>query len=793
MDQVQKHSNSGGVRAEPLFFNRGPKSGLVAVVEVGPAKGVVYAYATFEMGPANPIDLVDGKPKWPVSAAKPSDQAKQDGEVRLGARVMTTSRPAAPGPANDSHFFEIVTLGQKVGDELSSAMKFGLANDNRVGEKAIVTPWASNGKLNYFGMYARPNTPYDFRIRLDLDQKRMTVWVCGRGDDDRFLMAEDAPLTRDVTAIDSLQVEQHPNGPAIRNLLVKDSPWEEGEEIRRHLLAKEDRVVGPDRGFKFQSMRSVWGQPGRHVTVAREEGVHMGFPDVARADANHLVSVWLDASHTGGRGGAYIAHSYDSGRTWSEPADSPGGGRISRLKDGTLVLEGRDGFYKSDDGEKTWTKMFSLDSAKTGENKAEIPSHVRELPDGSWMVIGAHYPGGKPYVGTEGEILEFYRSEDRGETWKVISYLQPYPPHSISEASVLVLPDASLLLYARENRNDGFPGVKAYSSDGGKTWRVEDLPFAMVGRTCAGFLNDGRVMLTFRAQIGRSALWAWIGDAHDTTEFKALGAHYNDKHSVGLKDGALHIDNDGIRGQYTTYFMRQPDTKESTIDVTVEVKVVRNDGRAATLSVPYVGKIRLFPDYLELAHAPSVKAATIPGQFNTCRVVREGGTAAIFVNGNLVLETEEVGATTRTEGWTPAKPSAYGLAFGNEVENVAPNDLTIVYPQDVTAKVTGYSIWRCAEVILDDPVTGRRIVSSWSADRDGFPDQYQLDNIIEVEASVAGLEQGYSGWVQLDDGRIFVVNYTDDTAAASRPNPYHLGVPWIRGTFLSPSELPAPR
>lgn len=36
---------------------------------------------------------------------------------------------------------------------------------------------------------------------------------------------------------------------------------------------------------------------------------------------------------------------------------------------------------------------------------------------------------------------------------------------------------------------------------------------------------------------------------------------------------------------------------------------------------------------------------------------------------------------------------------------------------------------------------------------------------IEVEASIAGIEQGYSGWVQLDDGRIFVVNYTDDTAA----------------------------
>ncbi|MDA1053239.1 MAG: hypothetical protein O3C40_22535 [Planctomycetota bacterium] len=51
--------------------------------------------------------------------------------------------------------------------------------------------------------------------------------------------------------------------------------------------------------------------------------------------------------------------------------------------------------------------------------------------------------------------------------------------------------------------------------------------------------------------------------------------------------------------------------------------------------------------------------------------------------------------------------------------------------------------------------------------------------------SANGHEQGYSGWVQLDDGRIFVVHYTDDTAPASSANPHMFGVPWIRGTFLT--------
>jgi len=111
---------------------------------------------------------------------------------------------------------------------------------------------------------------------------------------------------------------------------------------------------------------------------------------------------------------------------------------------------------------------------------------------------------------------------------------------------------------------------------------------------------------------------------------------------------------------------------------------------------------------------------------------------------------------------------------------------------NITPKVTGYSIWRRFEAILDDPATDKRTLA-WSAAKDGFPDQYQLDHIIEVEASASGHERSYSGCVQLDDGRIFVVHYTDDTSAASTTNPHNFGVPWIRGTFLSPSDLPPHR
>ena len=102
-----------------------------------------------------------------------------------------------------------------------------------------------------------------------------------------------------------------------------------------------------------------------------------------------------------------------------------------------------------------------------------------------------------------------------------------------------------------------------------------------------------------------------------------------------------------------------------------------------------------------------------------------------------------------------------------------------------------YSIWRSFEAITDDPHEKiDRRTTSWKAGDDRFPDQYQLDHIVEVDASANGYEQGYSGWVQLADGSIFLVNYTDDSAAAAKGRGSGYGIPWIRGTFLAPEDLP---
>lgn len=257
---------------------------------------------------------------------------------------------------------------------------------------------------------------------------------------------------------------------------------------------------------------------------------------------------------------------------------------------------------------------------------------------------------------------------------------------------------------------------------------------------------------------------------------------------MGLKDGCLHVDNDGRCGQFTRYFLRPADGPETSVDVTAEVKVVANDGLAASLSVPFVGKFRLFPDHVELAHAPELNAKVTPGDFHTYRVVRRGDRMQLYVDGRQVLESDKTDKQTVSQGWTPSRPSAYGLAFGNDTAS------TSALPQtstaDVSPQVTGYSIWCRVEALLEDPISGKHVIN-WSATRDGLPDQYLLNHVVHVEESVSGGDQGYSGWTQLEHARIFVTAYTDDATPRWRvTDGVTIGGCWIRGTWLSPDDLP---
>ncbi|MBN1343937.1 MAG: exo-alpha-sialidase [Phycisphaerae bacterium] len=756
--------------------------------EIPSIEKMVYVCASFPMGDANPAPYLDNQP----------------------AACQT------------------VTAGHLVDGRFTPAVRFGMVDDDRASPKKMAnyTPGLFDGQIEYFGMFARPRTTYDFRVRLDLDQKRVSAWAYGQGDDEWFPLATDAPLMNPVPAINAVRVEQLPWAGGVERLMIQDRPWPEGERVRPHPKAKKDRLVRPGKGFKLQSMRSLWRQADRHVTVARTpnapNGWWLGFPDVVQTGPTSLVCVHNDGAGHGGGGRVWVRHSADLGKTWAKPVVVHPGGvncpRIQKLRDDSLLVlaDIREGgkypvvFYGSTDGGHTWSHLGKLDPVPAGGHDCCVPSHVTEMADGAWLVHGTYTPG-KAWKVTQGETLEFYRSADRGKTWTFYSDLKPPPPLSVCESSIVPLPDGRWWLIARES--GGFiPGVKAFSKDEGKTWSSpEELPFFIQGRTAAGLLEDGRVMVTFRACTGPAALWAWTGTPDEPPCPVIRGVHFNDRSSVGLKDGSLHIDNDGLCGEFTKYVLRVPDGPEGRIEVTADVKVVSNNGRAATLVVPFAGKLRLFPDRVQMAHDPSLQAKIAPNGFHEIRVVAEAGKMTLSIDGRQVLATDKTEKQVCPLAWSPLKMSPYLPSFGNEEaeDNQAGFDwvpqseretadaderLTktpqVILPKHVTPAATGYSVWRSVVIRYEHPKTGTRSIA-WQADKDGFPDQYQQDRILEVGATVSGCDQGYSGWCKLTDGRIFIVNYTDDTARWNRDASFPpLGVSWIRGTYVLPADLP---
>ena len=718
--------------------------------ELQPDEGCVYVYATIHTGPANPLKHVGGLPEWrPEGGVVATDTPQDVSAPRPSAPAGFETQERQPLPDGQPQFLETIALGRRVADKFLPAIRFGLSNDRQHAGLASVCGWVSDGKVDYFGPFLRPATPDEFKLRVDFKNQRLSAWVNGPGDDDWFLLVEDAVLLLDVPKIDGAQVEMSSNAPPIEGLQGRMEPHPELETVRPQPRVKRDRVVDVDREFRFQSPRSAWRQPGKQVTVFRQPGVHAALVDVALASPRHWIAVWRPP-HTGGSRGISVASSHDLGRTWEGPILlTPHGTvtcpRIQRLWNGSLIVLSDSGggvdsvdVWRSADEGKTWNKLPTFEPRRAGGGNACYASdRFLELRDGSWLLstsCEAWIPGVRQSIRGDTERLDFYRSTDGGQTWSFVSGPLASPPHILSEPSTLEIAPGRLVSYARDS-NGARPGARLESNDAGKTEKWRDLPFPIVERNCVGVLSDGRVMNTFRAAVGRASLWAWVGDTDDATGPQPVGAHFNDRRSVGLREGGLHIDNDGVRGQFTKYFWPSLESPQSRLDLRFEVKVLANSGRAASVVVSFAGVLRLFPDHVAMAHDPALRADIKPGEFHTYRIQSRKEQMQLWIDGQFIWETDKgLDRLEKVSSWLPVVIPRHGLAFGNEV--VDSTNWFYVKPTDLGSEVSGHSTWRSFEATTENPHenTGRRVVS-WKASNDRFPDQYQLNHIVEVEAS----------------------------------------------------------
>lgn len=549
-------------------------------------------------------------------------------------------------------------------------------------------------------------------------------------------------------------------------------------------------------------MRTLEGT-GRLFDVWRIPRRFTKNPDIIRFPSGRLMLVFSDCDKHWPEESSRITtlESGDGGATWGNPRVvaealiekgderwlTP---RLSRLRSGRLVIvcdHDDYNYYHIERPSGVWI-WFSDDEGATWSEPRHTtipgiePDRVVELADGALITT------------TEVVLHDNWRlamlasrSRDGGLTWDPPSVVAKDPGHDYNEGAVVVLSNGALACVMREENHNGYPSCVAFSYDLGRTWSgVRPLPFSG-DRPYAKELRDGRVLVTYRNQAGNRGTHAWVGDLTDTA-YQVSGVHYGDE--VRLTGDALHIAN-RPRG-VTRYLLQPPENLRSDILLEARLRVAGPPGvPLATLHVSRVSfRVLVLRDAIWCDFRRRPASSANPGfhgstsgprvdaahpvdmtEYHTVRVQATAGRMWVSVDGEEVIH----GVVTREwpleETWFGREPEAGGEAWFQHVSYHIRNQHEPEY------------VWH------------------WNARRGRLPDQYQLDHMLEIstnppadpvayseghrgEVSSGVPDNGYSSWVELPDGNVYFVDYTNH----GDPAPFgHL-----YGAVLTPDDFSQP-
>jgi len=515
-------------------------------------------------------------------------------------------------------------------------------------------------------------------------------------------------------------------------------------------------------------MRSLSDMPERHVTIARSDTDYISFPDVCLTQGGRLICVYRVADkHVAKRSRLEIKTSEDLGKTWSEPtvlnADRGHCARLSVMEDGEVILIGdATGVYRSRDEGRTWS-----DLVKTGFRHG-IPDRPLRVGEKSLLTAAHRHVGrGKnPILGQNMTQQVMYRSDDMGKTWFEWAPLAVDTGLVLCEVSMFKMPDGSLRAYLRENAGVQEPTYVMESSDEGKTWSYPEASPSMGHRPCAGLLNSGKVLVTYRHVGPNGGNRAWLGDP-DKERFFAPSA-FDLGNGATLADDALIIENDSGTDNAVTYCLRPiTDPRYATARLDAALTVERNEGNHC--GIRFGCHWRIFPDRVEpqaTGIEPIPVDATQPHRYS---FIYDKGVVALSIDG------EEKMRFTLSEHGMGMDRRRRAIRFGN-----VPDGDPLLNPFKFS-KNAGRSIYKSVSLTIDEPRYGH-YEWSWSPG-DGLPNQYEVDRILELhnDRHSSRGDFGYSGWIQLPDGRAFcVVHYKGDA-------PYS----YVEGVWIEESDFGA--
>ena len=535
----------------------------------------------------------------------------------------------------------------------------------------------------------------------------------------------------------------------------------------------------------------------RQVVIYRDDRFFTKNPDIVLLPSAKMLLVFNETDYHWPTEFSRVAllESWDYGRTWGnhrvidearsslnqEKWVTP---RISRLSDGRLIIlcdhddfrhchesqpPGIYAWWSEDDGE-TWSP-----SLPTGIPGIE-PDRVQELEDGT-LLVGSHYM----FKDTR-KIGEFVlRSGDAGKTWGERSVVASDRVHQFCEGAVLRLRSGRLVCIMRENNHNNYPCYLAFSDDQGISWSSpKPAPFSG-DRPFAGQLSDGRVLVTYRNQSGTPGLYAWIGDIEEESGYQvslSVGqtTHQAPKFISSSEDSSLAdleklvegltltgesltIDNEKING--IRYLLLPPENYYSQVVFSSTLKAEGKPGIfCGRITIARVGiDLLIGPDKLAF-NIGANRVITHPDlvynldmtQWRELTVEYQDGKMEIFVDGKSLL--------CRLVYRDTALARSY---FGSDPEHEG-----TLHLHSVSYRV-------------DNPGDGQHNYE-WQADGGQYPNQYEIDRWLELDYNHnPNPDHGYSSWLQLPDGRIFIADYTNDDASS--------GKAYLRGYYLRPEEL----
>ena len=520
-------------------------------------------------------------------------------------------------------------------------------------------------------------------------------------------------------------------------------------------------------------MPSLTDRADRHVIIDRRPGRYLSFPDVGLDAAGNLVVVYREAEEHVAEQAAklLVRRSADAGRTWSAPEilnDRHGHcPRLTRLPDGALVIldDATHALYRADAPGEAFVRTLYAGPVMP------LPDHLIVLAPDRWLTAGHSHRGSFPHPTTRQPTSEelAFLSTDAGKTFAPLSILAYDPFLVLCEASMVRLPDGRILALLRENSFVYEPMYAVLSADDGNTWSLP-RPTPLIGhRPSLGLTRTGQLLVTYRNVGPDPGTAAWLGDLDTLLTDFAVAGRAPEPNELRLTDAGLVIDNPAGATHGARFALRPltfPERARARLTATVRVDAA--EGQAC--GIRFGGRWwRLFPDRLEVEDRAPL--AWEPGRFHDLVLTYCRGLVTLSVDGRrrARLRVDARAADTRP------------ILFGTP---------------SMTTENAGRHVWRALTLETREPRYERHYLWSWTH-RDGLPDAWSRAQVLELDNDrfAAFGDFGYSGWVELPDGRFFCAYHHGDGAAADyeRNRSSHIRGVWFTAADFKSSVRPALR